>query len=127
MQKHMHFQDAFDDKNDAYMLFECHYNTIVGILCREGLIMPVGTRLCEVGLLSIATVHQAEKMSCDLIKAKTIVGSVATVLRRGFVPTYLLEKFLGVLQMDEFQQRFTQIIADLRKKGMCMMYFILLL
>ena len=100
------------------MLFEHHYNTIVAILHKKGLIIPLATRLCEVGLLNIAIKCQVQKMSCDVIKAKSIVGSVATVLKKGVVPTYLLEKFISVLQMGEFQKDFSRIIADLRRKGM---------
>ena len=112
------FPDGFDDKNPVFLSFDCHYGAIVDVLCKNELTMEFAQKLLEVGLISTAEKDQAEKMSSEIIRAKTIVGSVATVLKRGVIPKILMEKFIGVLQTKDFQQYFDQIIRELTQRGM---------
>ena len=116
------FPDKFNDKNHAFLSFDCHYGAIVDMLCKNELTIAFAQKLLEVGLISTTEKDQAEKMSSEIIRAKTIVGSVATLLKRGVKPKILMEKFIGVLQTNEFQKYFEQIIRELTQRGMLCVY-----
>ena len=120
--KKNYFPDEFDDQNHAFLSFDCHYGAIVDMLCKNELTMAFAHKLLEVGLISTAEKDQAEKMSSEIIRAKTIVGSVATVVKRGVKPKILLEKFIGVLQTNDFQKYFGQVIRELTQRGMLCVY-----
>ena len=85
------------------MLLDVHFNSIVDALCNNGsaLLKFVAGKLCEAGVISPAEQDLTERIECDLIRSKAIVGALVKVTRKAVRPNILLKKFLDVMQLND--------------------------
>ena len=107
-----------NEKTKASDLFERHYDSITIILSENKIEIPFATKLCEVGLISLAERDEAIKIEFDsIMRSKVIVGAVSTMIRRGVRPDNLMNRFVRVITLEEFYPYFKDIIKALQKEG----------
>ena len=110
--------ELISKENAASDIFEYHYDTITTILSENKIEIPFATKLCEVGLIGLAERDEAKKIKLDpIMRSKVIVGAVSTMIRRGVRPDNLMNRFVRVITLKEFDPYFKDIIIGLHEKG----------
>lgn len=103
--------------NKPARLFEEHYSAIVHIVCKRNIIREFADRLREARLISTSIIDQAEMMEVPMMQAKTIMGSVRTMVKRGVLPRKILCNFAYILNLPQFNHAFDEIVQNLQKQS----------
>ncbi len=110
-------QDNFDAKNRPFKVLNMFYSRIVNIIYEHNIIFLFADKLCDVGLVPLATRCQINTMRSGIIQAKAVVGEFRKSVMRAVIPKKHLLKFISVMSTRKFQQYFRHILDGMDEEG----------